>query len=51
LLDNLLFGVAAHDPLSYATAAAVLLTVAVFASLLPALRAARIHPIQALRHE
>jgi putative ABC transport system permease protein len=51
LLNNLLFGVAPHDPLSYATAAAVLLTAAVFASLLPALRAARINPIQALRHE
>ncbi len=51
LLDSLLFGVAPHDGLSYVVAAAVLLFAAVCASLLPALRAARIDPIQALRHD
>ena len=51
LLQTLLFEVAPHDALSYATAAAVLLLAAVIASLLPAWRAARINPIQALRHE
>ncbi len=51
LLASLLFGVAPHEPLAYAAAAAVLLLAAVAAALLPALRAARIDPIQALRHE
>jgi len=51
LLENLLFGIAPHDALSYASAAAVLFIAAVLASLVPALRAARIDPIQALRHE
>jgi putative ABC transport system permease protein len=51
LLNSLLFQVAPHDVFSYATAAAALLTAAVLASLLPALRAARVNPTQALRHE
>jgi putative ABC transport system permease protein len=51
LLENLLFGVAPHDAPSYAIAAVVLLAAATLASLFPALRAARIDPIQALRHE
>ena len=51
LLQSLLFEVAPHDAYSYAAAAAVLLLAAVIASLVPALRAARINPIQALRHE
>jgi ABC-type antimicrobial peptide transport system permease subunit len=51
LLESLLFGVAPHDGLAYAVAAAVLLLAALSATLLPALRAARIDPIQALRHE
>jgi len=51
LLQSLLFEVAPHDAHSYAAAAAVLLLAAVIASLVPALRAARINPIQALRHE
>jgi len=51
LLGNLLFGITPHDVASYATAAAILLATATCASLLPALRAARIDPIRALRHE
>jgi putative ABC transport system permease protein len=50
-LESLLFGIAPHDALPYAMAAAVLLIAALCASLLPALRAARVDPIQALRHE
>ena len=50
-LESTLFGIAPHDAPSYVVAAAVLLTAAVCASLLPALRAARTNPIQALRHE
>ena len=51
LINSLLFGVEPHDVVSYAIAAAVLLGAAVLASLGPAMRAARISPIQALRHE
>ena len=51
LINSLLFGVEPHDVGSYAIAAAVLLTAAVAASLVPAIRAARIDPIRALRHE
>jgi putative ABC transport system permease protein len=51
LLQTLLFEVAPHDASSYVVAAALLLLAAVIASLVPALRASRINPIQALRHE
>ncbi len=51
LLESALFGIAPHNALSYLSAAAVLLGATVCASLLPALRAARTNPIEALRHE
>jgi ABC-type antimicrobial peptide transport system permease subunit len=46
-----LFGISATDPVTFAGTAALLLAVAVLAALLPALRAASIHPLQALRYE
>jgi ABC-type antimicrobial peptide transport system permease subunit len=51
LLRSLLLGVPAGDPLTYATIATLLLGVALAASAIPALRAARIDPIRALRTE
>jgi ABC-type antimicrobial peptide transport system permease subunit len=48
---SLLYGVAPHDPLSYALATGALLAAAVGAALLPALRAARIDPITTLRDD
>jgi ABC-type antimicrobial peptide transport system permease subunit len=51
VLDSLLYGVSALDPAAYAVAAAVLLAVVGLASLGPALTAARVDPLRALRSE
>jgi ABC-type antimicrobial peptide transport system permease subunit len=50
-LASQLFAVHPLDPLTFVVAPLVLLTVAVFAAFLPALRAARLDPLRALRHE
>ncbi len=50
-LASLLYGVSAMDLASFAAAAAVLMTVAVAAFWIPALRAMRIEPMEALRYE
>ena len=49
LLDSLLFGVSPSDPLVLSLAAIFVLGLAILASLLPAIRAASIEPMQALR--
>jgi putative ABC transport system permease protein len=51
LSAGLLFGVPPHDPPTLAAAAAVLTAAALLACALPARRAARIDPAQALRDE
>ena len=51
LLSSVLFHVSAADPLVYAAAALSLLLVAVVACFWPARRAARVHPLAALRYE
>jgi putative ABC transport system permease protein len=51
VMENLLFGVGARDPLTLATVAAGLLLTAFAASALPALRATRVDPVRALRLE
>ncbi len=48
-VEPLLFRVSATDPLVYAIVAGTLLVVAAFAGALPAWRATRVHPTQALR--
>jgi hypothetical protein len=50
-VQQMLYGVSAFDPIRLAAITAVLAFVAIVASLLPALRAASIDPIQALRSE
>jgi macrolide transport system ATP-binding/permease protein len=50
-LSSLLYGVSAVDPLVFFSVAALLAVVAVGASLVPAIVAAKLNPVDALRHE
>ena len=50
-LESLLFQVSPRDPLAFAVSAAVLLAASVAACLVPARRATRVSPIEALRFE
>lgn len=51
LIKSLLYGVTPLDPLSLAAGVAVIFAVALLASSLPGIRAARVHPMEALRDE
>jgi ABC-type antimicrobial peptide transport system permease subunit len=51
LVRSQLFGLNPRDPLTFLGSAAVLTLVAGFAGFLPALRASRVDPTAALRHE
>ena len=51
LLKSLLFGVKAHDPATFAAVPAVLIAVALAAAYLPARRASRLAPVEALKVE
>ncbi|MCU0636721.1 MAG: hypothetical protein MUE41_17755, partial [Gemmatimonadaceae bacterium] len=50
-VSGLLFGVTRSDPLTYLVVAVLVLGAAVIATALPALRAARVVPTEALRME
>ncbi len=51
LMSSLLYGVEATDPVTFGVVAALLVAVASVASYLPALRASRTDPLEALRSE
>jgi len=51
LLEHLVPGVRATDPLAFATMVLVLIIAALFASFIPARRASRVDPMKALRQE
>ncbi len=50
-LSSLLFGVKPNDPLTFVAVSVLLLAVVMLATYVPALRATRVDPIVALRHE
>jgi len=51
VLQSILYGVSARDPLTYAALAALLAAIALLATWLPAVRAARVDPILSIRSE
>ncbi len=51
MTSSLLFGLEGHDPTVIVLSVVVLTTVAFAAGFIPALRASRVHPMQALRYE
>ncbi len=51
VMKSMLYGIGAHDPVAFGMAPVVLFAIALLASYLPARRAARVSPMEALRAE
>jgi ABC-type antimicrobial peptide transport system permease subunit len=51
LVKSMLYGIQPGDPLTFSTGILILIAVALAASWIPARRAARVQPMDALRHE
>jgi putative ABC transport system permease protein len=51
VVSNLIYGVSATDPATFLAGAGLLLAVALFASVIPAIRATKVEPMMALRDE
>jgi len=51
LVGSMLFGLKPNDPVTFAVGAFLLFLVALLAAMIPAWRAARVDPLDALRHE
>ncbi len=51
LVKSMLYGIPPNDPLTFSTGILILIAVALAASWIPARRAARVQPMEALRHE
>ena len=51
VMSSLLFGITPKDPLTFVQVTIILLVVALAASFIPALKATRVDPMLALRHE
>jgi ABC-type antimicrobial peptide transport system permease subunit len=51
VVESQLYGLNARDPLTFAVATLALVATAFVAGLIPALRAARVDPMKALRYE
>ncbi|MCZ6918136.1 MAG: ABC transporter permease [Gemmatimonadetes bacterium] len=51
LMESLLYGISATDPATFGATGAFLAAVAILASYIPARRAGRVNPVEALRHE
>jgi putative ABC transport system permease protein len=51
VLASVIYGVGAHDSVTFASVSVLLLGVALFASAFPAYRAAQVQPVRTLREE